>query len=227
MWPASSETTSLQKDFLSADVCVSRPVGSLESTSSSDVRCQYFLSNARSWWKVDILLNALSALNSPVTIECVTSTGSDSPVCYITDLNKIQIQASAFLTPFQYRRALARGLTYAFDNARAKIDYSNVDHLTCTSIRGANISGECDLWTKWTEYIGEDPLGMHMYSMKQRCIREKVKDNISMQSKIHTSSQIDASIDKVWDRCFRDHWPFTTEPHMDTRFRESPLVRKQ
>lgn len=224
MWPTSKDKSTNSLDHFSTDICFSRP-GDLSNSTSKDLRCNYYWSNARKWWKVDILLNALSALNSPVEIECVSSTGSGSPICYVANENKVQIDASSFWNPFQYRRALARGLVYAFDNARvSRLDYSNVDHLTCTSIRANNISGECDLWTKWTEYIGEDPLGMNMYTMKQRCIRKKVSENILMESKIHSSSDIEASIDSVWERCFRDHWPFTTEPHLDTRFRESPLV---
>jgi len=142
---------------------------------------------------------------------------------YNADTNTIQIQGSEFLTPFSYRRALARGLVYAFDNARAKLDYNKIDHLTCTTIRGFNISGECDLWSKWSDYIGEDPLGMDMYSKKQKCIRKKVSEMISMEATSHSGKAIEESIDRVWNKCFRDHWPFTAEPHMDTRFRDSPL----
>ena len=192
---------------------------------SSDVRGSLFQSNARKWWKVDILVNALSALNFPVSIEQVSNTRSESSMVYECDTNRIMINPSKFVTPFGYRRALTRGLVYAFDNARAKLDYDNVDHLVCTSVRAFNISGECDLWAKWSDYIGEDPLGMDMYSKKQRCVRSNVIDSISMESTVHTTQAINESLDRVWERCFRDHWPFTAEPHMDTRFRESPLVR--
>ncbi|EER06092.1 kub3-prov protein, putative [Perkinsus marinus ATCC 50983] len=64
-----------------------------------------------------------------------------------------------FWNPFQFRRILAHELVHAFDFARAKIDTANIDHIACTEIRAANLSGECELWTKWTDYIGEDPLG--------------------------------------------------------------------
>ena len=192
---------------------------------SADVRGPLFQSNSRKWWKVDILINALSALNHPVSIEQVSDTGSESSMVYLCDANRILINPSKFVTPFGYRRALTRGLVYAFDNARAKLDYNNVDHLVCTSVRAFNISGECDLWAKWSDYIGEDPLGMDMYSKKQRCVRKNVIDSISMESSVHTTQAINESLDRVWERCFRDHWPFTAEPHMDTRFRESPLVR--
>lgn len=220
------ERLNSNSNFVSSDLC-SHKVRSTDLSTSSDVRCRYFLSNARKWWKVEILLQSLSALNSPVTVECVSRTSSTlSPVVYIADENKIQISASSFWTPFTYRRALARGLVYAFDKARAEVDYNNIDHVACTSIRGMNISGECDLWTKWTDYIVDDPLGMDMYSMKQRCIKRKVEEMISQESQ-KSSAEIREGIERVFDRCFRDHWPFTAEPHMDTRFRDSPFVQPQ
>ena len=212
-------------EFASSDICVS---GSNESgsTSSESMKSKMFISNAKKWWKVDILLNALSALNSPVKIKCVEHSSSESPVVYVANQNTIEISPSAYVTPFEFRRGLARGLVYAFDNARARVDYRNVDHVACTSIRAANISGECDLWTKWTDYIGEDPLGMEMYSMKQRCVRKRVEEQMLLKSS-HSGDSIRKSIDDVWERCFRDHWPFTTEPHMDTRYRDSPIQRTQ
>lgn len=210
-------------EFYSSDLC-SSSLDEPTASASSDIRCKVFMSNALNWWKVDILLNALSALNAPVNIECVSATGKLSPVVFDVASNTVQISASSFYNPFSYRRALARGLVYAFDNARAKVDYTKIDHVSCTSIRGVNMSGECDLWSKWTDYIGEDPLGMNMYSMKQRCVRNKVEELITQES-TKSSGEIRDSIDRVFYRCFRDHWPFTTEPHMDTRFRDSPLVR--
>ena len=211
-------------EFLARDLCKRKPSDLTDDSQSFDPRCRFFLSNARKWWKVDVLINALSALNHPVTIRCVESTESNSPVVFVADKGEIQIAGSSFLTPFAYRRALARGLVHAFDHARARMNYSNIDHVTCTSIRGFNISGECDLWTKWSDYIGEDPLGIEMYSMKQRCVRRKVEEVVSMESS-SSGRQVIESIDRVWERCFRDHWPFTTEPHMDTRFRDSPIQR--
>jgi hypothetical protein len=210
-----------QPQFFSSDLCSG---SDSQSSGDSDVRFKLYISNAQKWWKVDILLNALSALNSPVSISGKSSGDTDTPVVYNTDHNRVEVSSSSFLTPFGFRRALARGLVYAFDNARGNLDYTNVDHVSCTSIRALNISGECDLWAKWLDYFGEDPLGKEMYSMKQRCIRKKVEEQMLLKS-AHSGEAIRESIDRVWERCFRDHWPFTTEPHMDTRFRDSPMKR--
>ncbi len=141
----------------STDICCNgRRDSSIPDSSTSiesiwDMRCTYYKANARKWWKVDILSNALSALNYPVRVECVSSTKSLSPMVYDPDSNIIRISPSSFWSPFSFRRALARGMVYAFDNARANVNYSNLDHLMCSSIRGVNLSGECDLWAKWTE----------------------------------------------------------------------------
>jgi hypothetical protein len=209
--------------FVSADLCMSESISDVPDPSL-DLRQSFYLNNAKKWWKVDILLNALSALNSPVVVRSVSLLPTDSPVVYYPSSNVVEIMPSRFWNPFSYRRALARSLVYAFDNARAKVDFQNVDHVACTSIRALNISGECDLWNKWLDYIGEDPLGKDMYSMKQRCIRKKVEEHMILKSS-HPSEEIRTGIDRVWERCFRDHWPFTAEPHMDTRIRDSPLRR--
>jgi hypothetical protein len=209
------------KRCYSSDIC---EFSEKSTRTSKDIRGTLFLDNAKGWWKVDILINALSSLNSPVSVESVESTGTHSAVVFDPQLNEIRINPRLFMTPFSYRRSLARSLVYAFDNARANIDFRNIDHLTCSTIRGVNISGECDLWTKWVDYIGEDPMGMKMYSMKQRCVRNNVMELVSLQSE-KSGSEISSSVDRVWDRCFRDHWPFTTEPHMDTRYRDSPFNR--
>ena len=118
--------------FLSSDICRTETDSVRDgqtSHKSADIRGSLFQSNARSWWKVDILVNALSALNFPVSIEQVSDTRSESSIVYSCDTNTIMINPSKFVTPFGYRRALTRGLVYAFDNARAKLDYDNVDHL--------------------------------------------------------------------------------------------------
>ncbi len=210
-------------DFVSADLSLSNDSSSKYEQSMGTVQTM-IVDHARKWWKVDILLNAISALNSPVSLKLVPTQSNKSPIVYFTSTNAIEISRGEVINPFKFRRLLARGLVYAFDNARGNLDFHNIDHVTCTSVRAFNISGECDLWTKWLDYFGDDPLGRDMYSMKQRCIRKKVEEQIIMES-VHSGDNIRTSIDKVWDRCFRDHWPFTTEPHMDTRFRDSPLRR--
>ena len=220
---SSSSTAEHDRVYYSADLCSSGKEEP-ELEPKHGLIAELFLSKSKKWWKVSVLREALSALNSPTSVRFNDSIPQSRSLVYVTNENRIEFSGTSFLNPFAFRRELARGLVYAFDNARAKVDYTNVDHVSCTTIRAFNISGECDLWSKWLDYFGDDPLGKDMYSMKQRCIKSKVEEQMVMES-VHSADNIRQSIDRVWERCFRDHWPFTTEPHMDTRFRDSPMRR--
>merc|ERR1712118_326493 len=78
--------------------------------------------------------------------------------------HRVWICANRFWNPFEFRRVLAHELIHAFDFARAKIDPTSCVHIACTELRAWNLSGECDLWTKWFDFLGED-----MINRKQRC----------------------------------------------------------
>jgi hypothetical protein len=218
-----SSTADSERLYFSSDLCCSGN-GEADRMSNHGFIADRFLSSSKNWWRARILLEAISALNHPVSVRFTDAAPLNRPLVYVTNKNRIEISGSGHWNPFAFRRAFARGLIYAFDNARAEIDYQNVDHVSCTTIRAFNISGECDLWSKWLDYFGDDPLGKDMYSMKQRCVKKKAEEQMVLESH-NSADDIRQSIDRVWERCFRDHWPFTAEPHMDTRFRDSPMRR--
>jgi inner membrane protease ATP23 len=171
------------------------------------------------WWRVNILLNALSAMNAPVdliSIQCPQD--AQFKAGYSPTHNKVWMCANLIHNPFQYRRLLAHELLHAFDFARAKIDPTNSQHIACSEIRAYTLSGECDLWTKFFQYAADDWLGTKMFSRKQQCVKDGALRSMG------GTSESKVAIDQVFDRCFRDHWPFTTEAHMDTRFRDSPMI---
>ena len=187
------------------------------------MRCRWYTRQfGFTWWKVDILVNALSAMNAPVDVMCVHCP-ADAPhrAGYSPRLNKVWVCANLFWNPFELRRVLAHELVHAFDFARAKLDVNDKQHVACTEIRAWNLSGECELWRKFGDYAADDPLGLRMWSRKQRCVKEGALRSMG-------GSQDDMiAINDVFERCFRDHWPFTTEPHMDTRFRDSPMLTSE
>jgi mitochondrial inner membrane protease ATP23 len=179
------------------------------------------------WWKVNILINSLSAMNRPVdlySIRCPATAVARAG--YDLKDNSVWICGNHFWQPFQYRRVLAHQLVNAFDFARADVDIDNTRHLACTEIRAFNLSGECDLWTKFFEYAADDWLGTKMFSRKQKCVRNSTLKTLTADPNIagRDRATVEAVIDEVFDRCYRDHWPFTTQAHMDTRFRDSPML---
>ena len=111
-----------------------------------------------------------------------------------------------------------------------------LDHIACTQIRAANLSGECDLWTQWWDYLGEP-----MINRKQRCIKDKTilamrksgdpyenwrrRASAVQRARGHDSVDDEALIsDTIFAQCFNDSWPFTQKAHLDTGFRDSPRL---
>jgi len=183
-------------------------------------RCKLFAQNAFGFWKVNYLLHALTAMNAPVDlvmVQCPSNVMHRAG--YSPKHHKVWMCGNHFWNPFEFRRVLTHELIHAFDFARAKIEEDNLDHIACTEIRAWNLSGECDLWTKWMTYLGED-----MINQKQRCIKEYTQASMHEGEKPATAQEKNEAIERVFMRCFKDHWPFTTRAELDNRMRQSPML---
>merc|ERR1711957_1030548 len=86
-------------------------------------------------------------------------------------------------------------------------------------IRAWNLSGECDLWTKWFSFLGED-----MINRKQRCVREGAIASLMDNENCPDIYVARAAIEEAWAPCWHDYWPFNTRPDLDTRWRENPML---
>ena len=185
---------------------------------------RYFIKQfAFSWWKVDILVSALSAMNRPVDLFCIRCPPRAQLVGYDSKRHAVWVCGIVFWNPFELRRQIAHSLINAFDHSRTEIETN--EHLACTEIRGWNISGECELWRRFFEYAGDDWLGTGWWSRKQKCVREGAIGGM-MRTGGQDREAASQSVDLVFNRCFKDHWPFTTQPHMDTRYRDSPMSNR-
>eukprot|EP00929_Paragymnodinium_shiwhaense_P059557 TRINITY_DN2982_c0_g1_i4.p1 TRINITY_DN2982_c0_g1~~TRINITY_DN2982_c0_g1_i4.p1 ORF type:complete len:224 (+),score=31.28 TRINITY_DN2982_c0_g1_i4:122-793(+) len=182
--------------------------------------CKFLSEQAFGHWKVKTLLNALSAMKAPVDLVCVRCPAdAKHRAGYSPKHNKVWICANRFWNPFEFRRVLVHELVHAFDFARAKIDTSSCVHMACTEIRAWNMSGECELWTKWWETLGED-----MVNRKQRCVREGALASLLDSERCRDPAIARAALEEAWQPCWHDHWPFTTKPDMDNRYRDSPML---
>lgn len=183
--------------------------------------CKFFSQQAFGYWKVKILLNALSAMKAPVDLICVRCPAdAQHRAGYSPKHNKVWMCANKFWNPFEFRRVLTHELVHAFDFARARIDPTSCPHMACTEIRAWSLSGECDLWTKWFSFLGED-----MVNRKQRCVRDGALASLLDNDRCHDVYVARGAIEEVWAPCWRDYWPFTTTPELDTRWREPPMLR--
>lgn len=134
-----------------------------------DLQVGKFLSyRAFEWWKVKTLVHALSAMNAPVDLVCVRCPPhARERAGYSPKHHRVWICANHIWNPFEFRRLLAHELVHAFDFARARIDVANLEHVACTEVRAWNLSGECELFTKWFQYLGDD-----MIDRRQKCVRD-------------------------------------------------------
>lgn len=173
------------------------------------------------FWKVEILVNALSAMKAPVDLVCVRCPADvRHRAGYSPKYNRIRMCANRFWNPFEFRRVLVHELTHAFDFARAKVDTGSCVHMACTEIRAWNLSGECDLWANSFKYMGED-----MINRKQRCVKDGALASLLENERCQDSHVAHGALEEAWAQCWKDYWPFTTKPDLDTRWRQSPMLR--
>jgi len=181
-------------------------------------RCKLFAHNALSYWKVNTLIHSLTAMNAPVELVLVQCPGDAlHRAGYSPKEHKIWMCGNHFWNPFEFRRVLTHELVHAFDFARAKIDVTNSEHVACTEVRAWNLSGECDLWTQFMNYLADD-----MVNRKQRCVKEYTM--ASMKEGTTSEDERKGALDRIFMKCYKDHWPFTTRAELDNRMRENPML---
>jgi len=98
---------------------------------------------------------------------------------------------------------LAHELTHMFDYCRAKVDFTNLEHLACTEIRAANFF-HCSFMSA----LAEGDTSPFDYKMThQECVRRKALWSVLVVRNIKREEG-EAVVDKVFDRCYSDLEPF-------------------
>eukprot|EP00916_Digyalum_oweni_P008098 GHVL01013563.1.p1 GENE.GHVL01013563.1~~GHVL01013563.1.p1 ORF type:complete len:227 (+),score=36.23 GHVL01013563.1:50-730(+) len=167
-------------------------------------------------WKVQTLLRALSASQAPVDLICVKCDKNASHKAgYSPKYHRVWICGNKVKGYFDFKRTLIHELVHAFDFARAKIDTSNCEHVTCSEIRAINLSGECGFFAKqgirWDRSKEQ--------SAKEIFIRRQVFDSVIENPNCRNQKLVNDCISKVWQRCIRDTWPFDVQPEYDSKQR--------
>lgn len=112
-----------------------------------------------------------------------------------------------FLQQSEWTRAVSHELVHAFDDCRARVDWSNCRHIACTEVRAANLSGDCDFSTE----MGRRPMSMLGDSWaghQQACVRRRAE--ISLRAHEQCAPDARLTLESVWDDCYRDYAPFST-----------------
>lgn len=101
---------------------------------------------------------------------------------------------------------LTHELIHTFDYCRADLCWSNLEHLACTEIRAANLSGECFFWK---ENFARLKFGWRKHH--QACVRERATKSVLCVRDI-SEEEARTVVDRVFPSCFADTIPFERVP---------------
>jgi len=165
--------------------------------------------------KVAKLREALLRLGRDVPITCMhcpEAKPGQSQVAggYMTDSGKIiMCQNWAAQMPDEVPNTIAHELIHAYDDARTKLDWTNLVHHACTEIRAANLSGDCTFGRE----LNRSKLNpLNIRKSGQSCIRRRAAISVAMNPACPSEKLADAAVDKAWDLCFADHAPWDRVP---------------
>jgi len=99
-----------------------------------------------------------------------------------------------------FENTLVHELVHAYDQCRAKIDWSNCLHHACTEVRASALSGECNLLHEL--FRGNTTIR----NGHQECVRRRAEKSVAMNS--HCKNMAADSVDVVFAQCYRDTSPF-------------------
>ncbi|CAM9484146.1 unnamed protein product [Chrysoparadoxa australica] len=102
-------------------------------------------------------------------------------------------------------QTIVHELVHAYDQCRAKVDWSNCSHHACSEIRASSLSGECRYtnellrgnWKNWAKH-------------HRTCVKRRAK--MSVEQNLACKGKADAFVEAVFDACYEDTAPFDWQP---------------
>ncbi|KAF2075620.1 hypothetical protein CYY_003088 [Polysphondylium violaceum] len=106
--------------------------------------------------------------------------------------------------PQNIRNTVVHEMVHAYDMCKVKLDTFNCQHLACTEIRAANLSGDC----KWEMELirGQSSIFNHL----KECTKRRAVGSLQTNPLCRDIAQ--KSVDLAWDKCNVDYSPFQTIP---------------
>ena len=102
---------------------------------------------------------------------------------------------------------VAHELIHAYDHCRgANLDWNDCRHHTCSEIRAASLSGDC----QWLFEALRGNFGLH--KQHQACVRRRAKLSIAMNPACGDPDDQEKAVDECFERCFADTAPFDRIP---------------
>mmetsp|Transcript_3893 Transcript_3893/g.6804 ORF Transcript_3893/g.6804 Transcript_3893/m.6804 type:complete len:188 (+) Transcript_3893:65-628(+) len=176
-----------------------------EKNKSSIERCLKLRDKALTNPYVKFMMNELAKVGCPIS--------PDSIQCQICDeklLGGFQSDGSIILAGNHLgaqrlaNQTLVHEMIHAFDQCRAKVDWTNCFHHACTEVRAATLSGDCNLWSEFMR------MNFKVRGQFQKCIRRRAELSVSMNP--NCESQAKFAVDTVFHSCYSDTMPFDRIP---------------
>ncbi|XP_078309695.1 mitochondrial inner membrane protease ATP23 homolog [Crassostrea virginica] len=101
-------------------------------------------------------------------------------------------------------KVLFHEMTHAFDDCRAKVDFTKIEHLACTEIRAAAFA-DCGVISGFLANSGYDITNKHKECVKKHALRSIVSTRNITEEK---GREV---IDSVFDKCYSDAAPFDSQ----------------
>ena len=184
------------------------PASEEERTQRDHNRCQGFISHLyQNDPLIGCLLTAIKRSKCAFPqekIQCVPcptyASGQFSPEQGITLCQNFIVEES------HAKETLAHELVHAYDYCKYQFDALNIQHVACTEIRAANLSGDCRWMNEWMR--GHFAFRhQHLACVRRRAI-------LSLQNlPVSQGHDIEAVVDKVLPACIADTSPFLDIPY--------------
>ncbi|XP_063400216.1 mitochondrial inner membrane protease ATP23 homolog [Mytilus trossulus] len=107
---------------------------------------------------------------------------------------------------------LAHELTHAYDNCRAKVDFTDIEQVACTEIRASNFT-HCSLATSM---MNGEASPWNYKEAHQLCVKNKALHSVLLVRNV-TMDEAATVVDKVFDKCYADLEPVGRIPRKYTR----------
>jgi mitochondrial inner membrane protease ATP23 len=100
-----------------------------------------------------------------------------------------------------FQNTIVHELVHAYDQCRAKFDWTNCLHHACTEIRASSLSGECSL-------LLETFRGKNAFTagQQQDCVKRRAEKSVSMNPKCKEIAK--EAIEAAFVQCYNDRAPW-------------------
>uniref|UniRef100_UPI00358F2183 mitochondrial inner membrane protease ATP23 homolog isoform X1 n=1 Tax=Myxine glutinosa TaxID=7769 RepID=UPI00358F2183 len=191
-----------------------KPASWSETLFNNQLKCENMLQVALKNPIAKVLLEALKEAGCPMVKErhfsCEECTrkvagGFDSETCQLV-LCKNVISNQSLMN-----RIVNHELIHAYDHCRGQVDwFGSMDHLACSEIRAANLSGECSFFNELSR------LNFGFKRHHQACARRHALRSVMAVRQV-SWVEVKSSVDRVLQRCLNDLEPFGCIPSTKCR----------